>query len=75
MQAALKRTPPPRRDTYLMVAEGEMSYAAVAAELNIPLRTVETRVRRTRVELRETMAEYRREGTRSRSVYSQGGEK
>jgi DNA-directed RNA polymerase specialized sigma24 family protein len=57
-----------------MVAEQEMSYAAVAAELRISPRTVETRIRRTRLELREMMAEYRSEGTTTRSSDANGGD-
>ncbi len=63
------------RTAYLMVAEREMSYQAVAAELEITPRAAARLVFRTRMKLRETMSEYRATlDTTGRIKYSRGGE-
>jgi RNA polymerase sigma factor (sigma-70 family) len=58
LHRALARTSPRGRAAYLMVQEEERSYSSAAAALDVSPRTVESRVRRTRIHLREELAEF-----------------
>lgn len=55
---ALEHTPLGRRVAYLLVHHEELSYNSVAEQLDLSPRAVESRVRRTRMELRRKLAAY-----------------
>jgi RNA polymerase sigma-70 factor (ECF subfamily) len=56
LRAALTHVPEPLRTTFEIYATERLSYAALAARLNVPLRTVGTRLLRARRRLRELIA-------------------
>jgi RNA polymerase sigma-70 factor (ECF subfamily) len=55
LAAALARLPEEYRDTLLLVAWGELSYAEVATALRVPVGTVRSRMSRARSKLRRTL--------------------
>jgi RNA polymerase sigma factor (sigma-70 family) len=55
LAAALARLPEEFRDTLLLVAWGDLSYAEVATALGVPVGTVRSRVSRARSKLRRTL--------------------
>lgn len=73
LHKALACTPARRRAAYLMVHEEDMSYSSAGARLEVSPRAVESRVRRTRMELREELAEFRVGARPKRGPTSQGG--
>jgi RNA polymerase sigma factor (sigma-70 family) len=75
LDGALARTPRKRRAVYLMVQEEDMSYSSAAAELRVSPRTVESGVRRTRMQLRKDLAEFRVSQRPKRKPKTLGGAK
>jgi RNA polymerase sigma factor (sigma-70 family) len=55
LAAALARLPEEFRDTLLLVAWGDLSYAEVATALEVPVGTVRSRMSRARSKLRRTL--------------------
>ena len=55
LAAALARLPEEHRDTLLLVAWGDLSYAEVATALGVPVGTVRSRMSRARSKLRRTL--------------------
>jgi RNA polymerase sigma-70 factor (ECF subfamily) len=55
LAAGLARLPEELRDTLLLVAWGDLSYAEAAAALGVPVGTVRSRVSRARSKLRRTL--------------------
>jgi RNA polymerase sigma factor (sigma-70 family) len=55
LAAALARLPEEHRDTLLLVAWGDLSYAEVAMALGVPVGTVRSRMSRARSKLRRTL--------------------
>ncbi|GAA2111152.1 RNA polymerase sigma factor [Actinomadura alba] len=50
------------RSAVLLLAWGEMSYAEIAATLDLPLGTVKTKIHRARIKLRKTLPEEKIDG-------------